>query len=191
MNRVIIFLLFLKFLVIFDGLSFGLNPKCRDESFSSTDTLKHVFLFETHVDSYIEGEDAVIKEGGFIKYDSSKVGLTYEEGYFMVNLSGLNNRFNSIFSIDSISVLNLYERLLEINWVEEGLDDDISPFCGTFYRKFYLEIIVCKVGFEDEIVPLPLSCDDLDYYFEKNKRRNKSLNIPIYAIVNVLKWEEL
>ena len=176
MNKISFFLFISQFMIVFEGTAIEKNYMFCDELTNSADTLKQIFLFETHVDSYIEGKDAVLKDGGFIKYDSCKVGETYDHGYFTVNLS----RFRSDFLLDSVSVMDLYERLIEINWTMDGVDNDLNPFCGTFYRKFYLEIIVNRIGVEDEIVPLPLSCSDLDLYHKENKRRIQCLKITVF-----------
>ncbi len=180
----------LSFTSIQNSFSFHLDFQRLNFINNPTDTIKGYFLFESRVDGYIEGSDAVLKEGGFVKFEFDNIESIYRTGYYLVNPNNYRKIVNENFEIDSASVLNLYNRLTEIYWIQENVENDFNPFCGVFFRKFYLEIITVDLGLLSEKIPYLLDCEDLETTTAKTGVKYQSIDIPNFAILKVLNWCE-
>ncbi|MBT0813074.1 hypothetical protein KIH41_17430 [Litoribacter ruber] len=152
------------------------------------DTLRGYFLFESYIEAYIQGGDGVIKGGGFLKGKEVDQN-SYSNGYYICDLNILNkyniNNKEVKYNFESVSLLK--KHLNQIFWTHPGFSKkDYSPYCGVFFRPFFLEVVVLKIGQSRMDVPKLEICPNNSY-----KAELESLEIPSFLIVDVTCWEEL
>src|SRR5690606_750104 len=152
-------------------------------------------LYESYVESYISGEDAVTKVGGLVK-DMSSVNLnTYKSGYYLCDLSLLKKykKINPKLNFDSTSLASFQSHLMEIYWTHSGdSETQFNPYCGLYYSKFVLKAIVVNIGDTHQKTPLFLGCTDFNEYKIKNNGVNYDYHsLPTFLITDVISWQEI
>jgi len=159
------------------------------------DTLEGLFLYESYVESYISGEDAVTKAGGLVK-DMSTVNLsTYKSGYYLCDL-GLLKKYKKVnpklnFNLTSLGSFKLH--LMGIYWTHSGdSETQLNPHCGLYYSKFLVKVIVVNIGETQQKTPVFLGCKDFNEHKIKNNGINYELHaLPTFLITDVLSWQEM
>lgn len=159
------------------------------------DTLDGIFLYESYVESYISGEDAVTKSGGLIK-DMPAVNLNiYKSGYYLCDLNLLKKykNINPLLNFDSTSLASFQSHLMGIYWTHSGDNKtQFNPYCGLYYSKFFLKAIVVNIGNLQQKTPLFLDCKDFIEYKTKNKGLNYEYHsLPTFLITDVISWQEI
>ena len=133
------------------------------------DTLEGYFYYENLVKGYVDF-DAVVKTSGFIRV-TADVKKSYEEGYYIIMNPELL-RYGMTFHYDSLSIGNF----LTNQWLGSVQDGSllgttsINPYCGIYFKKYYLKIEVINLGKIRQRVPRFKTCDELK---QKKKRRKK------------------
>ena len=161
----------------------------------SYDTLDGIFLYESYVESYISGEDAVTKVGGMIDGDLSVNLKNYKKGYYIIDFNKLmrENENHPSLDFNPITVAPLQSHLEEIFWTHSGDSDiDFNPYCGLYYKRFYMKSVVVNIGQIYQKTPLFLDCEYFMEYKIKNNGENYEYNIlSTYLVTNVIEWREI
>ncbi|WP_114750377.1 hypothetical protein [Pleomorphovibrio marinus] len=161
----------------------------------SYDTLDGIFLYESYVESYISGEDAVTKVGGMIDGDLSVNLKNYKQGYYIIDLNRLMREKENHLSLDfnPITVTPLQSHLEEIFWTHSGYNEtEFNPFCGLYYKRFYLKAVAVNIGKIMQKTPLFLECKDFKEYKDKNNGKNYECHkLSTYLVTNVIEWKEV
>lgn len=171
------------------------SQEIEDQTEISYDTLDGIYLYESYVESYITGEDAVTKVGGMIDGSVSVSLRSYKEGYYVIDISKLIKERENYPSLDfnPTTINPLQSRLEEIFWTHSGYSDtDFHPYCGLYYKKFYLKAVVVNIGKVCQKTPLFLDCEDFMKYRIKNRGVNYEYNIlSTYLVTDVMEWREI
>lgn len=161
----------------------------------SYDTLDGIYLYESYVESYIAGEDAVTKVGGMIDGSVSVSINNYKKGYYIIDLNKLTKVKENYPSLDfnPITITPLQSRLKEIFWTHSGYSDtDFNPYFGLYYKRFYLKAVVVNIGQVYQKTPVFLGCEDFMKYKIKNEGVNYEYNfLSTYLVTNVMEWREI
>lgn len=158
------------------------------------DTLSGVFFYENKIQGY-EVFDAIVKSPGFIKADTISE-VSYKNGYYVdgwyyvddMKSKGINIHF------DKNSIVAFYDSLHQKS-LKDGTymsETDIMPFCGSYYKKFRMELEVLYVDTISQRVPLFVGCEDnKKAKNDNNGKDNKIQPLPTYIITRIISWNEL
>lgn len=71
-------------------------------------------------------------------------------------------------------------------------ETNINPYCGVYYKEYYMEIEVLYIDTIPQRMPLMMNCDEFDNYVKNNKRKNCHIEtLPTYIITNVFLFKAL
>lgn len=158
------------------------------------DTLDAIFYYENLIESYDVG-DAMLQNHGFVEADTILNKSSYLNGYINCNLDYLRNLklHNNLIQFDSFVnrfLISIYSKSI----LNGSLNNEtkLSPFCGSYYKKYHLKIEVLYIGSILQRVPLFLSCEELKKFHIKHpKKLYNVFKLPTYAVTKVFSWEEI
>ena len=149
------------------------------------DTLEGYFYYENLVKGYVDF-DAVVKTSGFIRV-TADVKKSYEEGYYIIMNPELF-RYGIKFHYDSLSIGNF----LTNQWLGSVQDGSllgttsINPYCGIYFKKYYLKIEVINLGKIRQRVPRFKTCDELKQKKKHRKKYYRLRRLNTFLITNML-----
>jgi len=146
-------------------------------------------FFEKSIDAYVAAgsfDDVVVKSGGFVESYPTSLE-TYQQGYFIVNFALLSKlkRAGRNLKMDSAAVMRLWVRLDSLSAIEPNRATDLNPFCGSFYRRQFIQLTGIYLGKLEHRLPLFGPCDA--YQRDRRARLGKNYQlrkVPTYLIIS-------
>ena len=157
------------------------------------DTIKGDFLFENSIASYLDG-DAITKSGGYIAFDSNIIN-SYNKGIYIIGDSYIKNiaERNDKIDYDATSISD-FQYKCTIKSINDGSyygTTKFNPFCGLYYKKYKLNIVVLDLGNVMQKIPLFKTCKELEIHLKnKSNSKYKMKAIPTFIITKVVEFYE-